>query len=131
MVRILSWLPMDMLRDIDKRRNADPWDLADRNFVSRYNAAMDRIGENARYLCEHYPEQMDLFIDLVNSPDFEISCCCAHLLYRMKASTVEQKQLALSVLKKLMNHPDAPDLTKFGMSINIKRWEVELAEQSP
>lgn len=118
-----------ILRDIEKRRNVDPWNFADRNFVRRYNAAMNRIKENAYYLCEHYPEHMDLFIDLVNSPDFEIACHCAHLLYGMKNSTVEQKRLALSVVKRLVNHPDAPELTKFGMCENIRVWEAELAEQ--
>ena len=119
-----------ILRDIDKRRNVDPLNFGDRNFVRRYNAAMDRFKENAYYLCEHYPEQMDLFIELVNSNDFETACHCAHLLYGMKNSTIEQKRLALSVVKRLVNHPDAPELTVFGMCANIRKWEAELAEQN-
>lgn len=117
-----------ILRDIEKRRVVKPMDLADRNILRRYNAAMDRIKENADYLCEHHPGQMDLFINLVNSSDFSIACTCAHLLYGMKSSTIVQKQLALSVVKKLMDHPDAPELTKFGMRLNIQTWEAEMAE---
>lgn len=119
-----------ILRDIDKRRNVNPMDYADRNFVRRYNAAMDRVKANANYFFEHYPDQMDLFIELVNSPDYDIACHCAHMLYGMKNSTVEQKRLALSVVKRLVNHPDAPELSRYIMSINVKRWETELAEQS-
>lgn len=118
-----------ILRDIEKRRNIPPLDFADRNVVRRYNAAMDRIKDNADYFFEHYPDQMGLFIDLVNSSDYDIASHCAHLLYGMKNSTIEQKRLALSVVKKLVNHPDAPELSKYCMSINIKRWEAELAEQ--
>lgn len=121
---------MRILRDIEKRRNIPPLDFADRNVVRRYNAAMDRIKENANYFFEHYPDQMDLFIDLVNSPDYAIACHCAHMLYGRKDSTIEQKRLALSVVKKLINHPDAPELSRYGMSLNVQQWETELAEQS-
>ncbi len=117
-----------ILRDIDKRRDVHPLDFADRNVVRRYNAAMDRIIENANYLFENYPDQTGLFLDLVNSSDYSIASHCAHLLYGMKNSTLEQKKLALSVVKKLVNHPDAPELSKYGMSINISTWEAELAE---
>lgn len=119
-----------ILRDIEKRRNVHPLDFADRNVVRRYNAAMDRIKDNADYFFDHHSDQMGLFIDLVNSSDYDIACHCAHLLYGMKNSTIEQKRLALSVVKKLVNHPDAPELSRYGMSINVKRWEAELAEQS-
>ena len=48
----------------------------------------------------------------------------------MKNSTLEQKQLALSTLKRLMDHPDGHELTKLGMSANIRRWEAELDNQA-
>lgn len=119
-----------IVRDIEKRRNAHPLDFADSNFVRRYNAAMDRIKENAYYLNEHYPDQMNLFINLVNSPDPLIASHCAPLLYGMKSSTIEQKRLALSVVKKLVAHPDVPELSKYGMLMNIRQWEAEMEIQS-
>ena len=116
-----------IVRDIDKRRNVNPRDYADRNFVRRYNAAMNRICENANYLFEHHPDQIGLYIDLVNSDDFSTACTCAHLLYGMKNNTMEHKILALSVVKKLIFHPDAPELTRYGMCMNVKKWEEELS----
>jgi hypothetical protein len=41
-----------ILRDIDKRREVD---LADKNAVRRYNAAMDRIVKNMEYIDAHFP----------------------------------------------------------------------------
>lgn len=119
-----------ILRDIEKRRNVHPMDFQDRNFVRRYNAAMDRIKENVDYLNEHHPDQMDLFINLVNSPDPLIASHCAHLLYGMEGSTMEQKRLALAVLKRLINHPDISEPSRCGMLMNIKQWEAEMEIQS-
>ena len=116
-----------IVQNIEKRRNMQPIDYSDRNAVRRYNAAMDRIIENVDYLSEHYPEDIDLLVNLANSPDCAIAVCCAHLLYNAKNSTNEHRHIALSVLKRLVNHPDVPELTRYGISINIKQWETDLA----
>ena len=115
-----------ILRDIDKRRNISPMDYADRNAVRRYNAAMDRILENACYLWNHYPDQRDLFIDLVRSSDCFVASHCAHILYGIPDATVEHKRLALTIVKELIENPNLPELSRVGMSMNIKRWEEEL-----
>ena len=119
-----------ILRDIDKRRCINPMDYADRNFVRRYNAAMDRIVENAHYLWDNYPDQRELFLELVCSSDYIIAAHCAHVLYGMKDSAIEHKRLALAVVKKLVDHPEMPDISRFAMSLNIKQWEAELGGSS-
>lgn len=120
-----------ILRDIEKRRNPHPMDFADRNFVRRYNAAMDRIVESANYLCEYYPNQMDLYMELVHHSDYEISATCTSILFQLKCATKEQKLAAITSAKRLACHPDADDIAKeFGWPMNIKRWEAEMAETS-
>lgn len=116
-----------ILTDIEKRRTVN---YADRNSVRRYNAAMDRIKDNAQILWDNYPDQRDMLINLIYSTDYYIASHCAHIVYGMKDSTREQKKLVLARVKELIHHPDAPELSKYGMLINIERWEAELAEKS-
>lgn len=118
-----------ILRDIEKRKNTSIIDFDNRNVLRRYNAAMNRIIENANYLWENYPEQRDRLIDLMYSTDCYVASHCAHIVYGMKDSSVAQKKLALSVVKKLATHPDVPELSKYGMMLNIKYWEAELKIQ--
>lgn len=118
-----------ILRDIEKRRDMEQsMDYGDRNAVRRYNAAMERIYSNAHYLGEHYPDEIYLLVDLANSPDMKISICCAHILYRVTNATVEHKRIALSVLKKQVNNPEVPELTRFGICANVEQWEAELGK---
>ena len=62
-----------ILKDIDKRKTVN---YADKNSVRRYNAAMDRIIVKANYLCDNYPDKMNLFISLLDHPDYDICSTC-------------------------------------------------------
>lgn len=114
-----------ILRDIEKRRSVD---YADKKSVRRYNAAIDRIMENANYLCDNYPDQMELFIALVRSPDYSISATCTSILYYLHGSTLEFKRIALGSARQLLLHPDANEVEQFIWRVNIQRWEAELTD---
>ena len=117
-----------ILRDIEKRRSIDPADFSNRNLVRRYNAAMDRIRENAHFLWTHYPDQRELFVQLVRLSDCDISSHCAHILYGMPDATIEHKRIALATLRELVENPELPEPSRFGISLNIKRWEAEMSK---
>lgn len=114
-----------ILRDIEKRRSVN---YADKNSVRRYNAAIDRIFENANYLCDNYPDEMDLFMQLVNHPDYSISATCTSTLHSLSNASPEQKKAAICSAKRLLAHPDANEVDRFGWRVNIQRWEDELTD---
>lgn len=113
-----------ILRDIDKRRIVD---YTDRNSVRQYNAAMDRIIKTANYLCDYFPDQMDLFIELVNHSDYIISATCTGILFGLRNSTKAHKLAALMSARRLLVHPEANELEReFYWPSNIAKWEAEL-----
>lgn len=115
-----------ILNDIEKRRSVD---YADRNSVRRYNAAMDRIIKNANILCDHFPDQMDLFIELVNHPDYQISATCTSILFGLRSSTKLHKLEALASARRLLVHPDADEIARMLIwPTNIAQWEAKMGK---
>ena len=112
-----------ILKDIDKRKTVN---YADKNSVRRYNAAMDRIVERANYLCNNYPDKMDLLTALLYHSDYHIASTCTAVLFGLQNATKEHKFAALASAKQLMNHPDINELDLFILTVNIERWETEL-----
>lgn len=116
-----------ILRDMEKRKNVD---YADKNSVRRYNNAFDRMIQNANYLFDHYPEQTDLFMELVNHSDYWIAGHCTSILPQLHNCTKEQKLAAIRSAKRLLTHPDADDIAQMAWQVNIERWEAELSEDA-
>lgn len=115
-----------ILNDIEKRRYVD---FTDRNSIRRYNAAMDRIIKNANYFCEHFPDQMDMYLKLVDHPDYQISATFTAILFGLRGSTKTHKLAALASARKLLLHPDADEIAKmYYWPYNIAKWEAELAQ---
>ena len=112
-----------ILKDIDKRKTVN---YADKNSVRRYNAAMDRIIERANYLCNNYPEKMDLLTALLSHSDYHIASTCTAVLFGLQNATKEYKLAALASAKRLLTHPDINELDSFIWTVNIERWETEL-----
>ena len=112
-----------ILKDIDKRRTVD---YADKNSVRRYNAAMDRIIERANYLCDNYPDKMELLIALLDHPDFQISETCTAILFGLHNATKEHKSAALHSARQLLLHPDMDGLREMIWKVNIERWEARM-----
>ena len=119
-----------ILRDVAKRKKTNILEFDNRNVVRRYNAAMERIIENANYLCEHYPGQMDMYMELVNHPDYETAATCTTVLFRLKSGTREHKLAAIESARRLLNLAEEDSIAKYAWSVNIDRWEREMAAQA-
>lgn len=114
-----------ILRDIDKRRTVD---YADKNSVRRYNAAMDRIVSRANFICEHYPDKMELLVTLLDHPDYQIAATCTSVLFGLRSATKEHKLAAIKAARRLLLRPELSDMEKFIWTTNIDRWETEIAK---
>lgn len=114
---------MHILQDIEKRRTVD---YSDGNSVRRYNAAMDRIIEKANYLCDNYPDRMELFIALLGHSDYQIAGTCTSVLFGLHNATREHKLAALNSAKQLQLRPDLDATRAFVWSVNAERWQAEI-----
>lgn len=112
-----------ILKDIERRRFVD---YSDKNSVRRYNTAFDRIIEKANYICENYPEKMELFIALLDHPDYFVAATCTSILYGLRNATKEHKHAAIASAKRLCIHPAASEHERIIWSVNIERWEANL-----
>ena len=115
-----------ILQDIEKRREVD---YGDKNSVRRYNAAMDRLMKNVEYFYNNYPDQMDMFFQYLDHPEYDIAATFTSALHHLHGATRTQKQIAIQSAKRLINHPCADDIARFAWSVNIQRWEEELEEE--
>lgn len=111
-----------ILEDIEKRKTVD---YADKNSVRRYNAGMDRIIERGNYLCDNYPDKMELLIVLLDHPDNDIASTCTGLLFNLRNATREHKLAAFISAKKLLCR-ELNEIDRYGWTLNIKLWEDEL-----
>jgi hypothetical protein len=117
----------DYLEQIEKRKNVD---YADKASVRRFNAAYDKCFQLAEYIDDHYPEQLDRFVALLEHSDIYVVSHCAPMLIRLNNTTIEQKRKALETCKSFLNHPMIDEVTKLGFSLSIPKWEEELRTQS-
>ena len=114
-----------ILRDIDKRRTVD---YADKNSVRRYNAAMDRIVSRANFICENYPDKMELLVTLLDHPDYQIAATCTSVLFGLRSATKEHKLAAIKAARRFLLRPELSDMEIFIWTTNIDRWETEIAK---
>lgn len=115
------------LEQVEKRKNVD---YADKASVRKFNAAYDKCFKYAKYIDEHYPEQLDLLVALLEHPDTDVVRHCAPMLFRLNNTTKEHKQKAIEASKKLIQHPQVDDVNKFAIAHNVAKWEEELYDQS-
>lgn len=114
---------MRILRDIEKRKTVD---YIDKNSVRRYNAAYDRIIENANYLCDNYPEKMELFVALLDHPDYAVAGTCTSVLFGLRNATREHKIIAIASARRLLLRSDLDWHGKIIWPVNIERWEANV-----
>jgi hypothetical protein len=114
-----------IMKDIEKRKTVD---YADKNSVRRYNAGMDRIKERANYLCDNYPDKMDLFTALLDHPDYSVAATCTSILFSLRNATREHRLAALASAKKMFDR-ELNAIHEFMWQVNIERWEKKLLEE--
>ena len=115
----------NILKDTEKRKTVD---YGDRASVRRFNAAMDRIHANLDYIDEHFPEQINLVIALLDFPEIEVSLVCAIRLLRFRNATTEQRQKALQTIQRVRDDPDTDNITRFALTIDFPKYERQANE---
>ena len=119
---------MDIILECIKQR--EHVNYSDRISVKHFNAAYDRIFKNMQYIDIHYPTKLDLVMELlqVSAPDF--ICHCAPMFFRLKHSTYQQKLVALTAIKNVIEEDQMSPLDKLGFSESIKDWETQLVKEA-
>ena len=118
---------MDIIMESIKQR--EHVDYSDRTSVKHFNAAYDRIFKNMQYIDTHYPDKLDLVIELLQTSAPDFICHCAPMFFRLKHSTYQQKLVALTAIKNVMEKDQMSPLDKLGFSESIKDWETQLARE--
>jgi hypothetical protein len=114
-----------ILRDIDKRREVD---LANKNSVRRFNAAMDRIVKNMEYIDAHFSDQFCKLTDLLDHPDQKVVDNCMGIMFRLNNCPVEIKRKIIEIAKQRLNDSSIHGSDKRIISWNIRKWEDELKQ---
>lgn len=127
MTKPLECCIADILDDIEYRKNVD---FGNRSAVRQYNAAMDRIYENARYIDKTYPERLDEFLLLLEHPDLNVVRTCIPIIFKLQNSTHNQKKVAISVAQRLLFDDRIHRADKRLISWNIKQWISNLENTS-
>jgi hypothetical protein len=75
-----------ILKNIDKRKDVD---YGSRLSVRRFNAAYDRILENARYIDRHYPNALGSLMELIYHQDIFVVEHCAPIILALDHESEE------------------------------------------
>lgn len=122
-LRSLEYCLNGFFREVEKRRYVN---TADRNAVRRYNAAYDRAIKHVRYIDEHYPESINVLIELLDHPDIQVVQHIAPMLLTLNNTTMEHKEMALQAIKRIIAAPETDPLDRFGFQCALPQWEKEL-----
>lgn len=116
----------NILKDAEKRKTVD---YGDRASVRRFNAAIDRIHANLDYIDEHFPEQINLVIALLDSSESKVSLICAIRLLQFRNATTEQRQKALQTIRRIMDNPSTDKITRFALEHDFSEYEKMVNER--
>ena len=116
-----------ILKSIEQRRSVD---YGNRLSVRRFNAAYDKILENARYIDSHYPSQIDAIMKLLYHHDVDVISHCAPIILTLCNSTIEQKREAINVIKLLLTSDKLSKGDKLGFSMSLESWEKRLVKMT-
>ena len=119
---------MDIIMECIKQRECV--DYSKSISVKHYNAAYDRMFMNMQYIDTHYPEKLDLVIESLHNESPDFICHCAPMFFRLKHSTYQQKLVALTAIKNVIEEDQMSPLDKLGFSESIKDWETQLAKEA-
>lgn len=111
-----------MLTQIEKRKKVDYGSMAS---VRQFNAAYHKCFRYAKYIDEHYPDEIDVLLDLCNHPDIDVVSHCAPMVLRLKNATNEQKMKALDTIRGLTQDSRLDSVSRCGFSLSLKQWEKE------
>ena len=112
-----------ILIDIEKRKTVD---YTDKKSIRRYNAAMDRIVSNIKYIENNCPSCIESIIDFLNNPDQAVSGTFASLIFNMKNATLEHKMKCLSTAKSIINNSQTSSLNRVGWQYRARQMEDEI-----
>lgn len=110
----------DILKDIELRKNVD---YGDRASVRRYNAAMNRIVKNAKWIDQNCPERFDELTKLLIHPDVTVVRHMAPIIFGLSGSTISHKRMVIQVSYHLLNNPYIDPASKMMIKANIEKWE--------
>lgn len=105
-----------ILKDIDRRRAVD---YGDKNSVRRYNAAMERIIRNAKYIDAHFPEELEKFVELCDHPDVFIVDHCTDIVFMLDNTTYAHKVRSFNAMCRRLNDKENTTIDTFIISQNI------------
>lgn len=112
-----------MLEDIERRKTVE---YSDKKSVRAYNAAMDRIYKNGRYINAVYPEKLYLLIELLSSKDVKVILTVATLIQRLPNTTREHRIASIQAVKKLLSSDVLDPVEVLGCTWNVEEWERNL-----
>ena len=95
-------------------------DYSDRQSVRKFNTAYDKCLKYVIMIDKLYPEMIGVFCEKVMTSDWRTIALCAPMILQLETPTHEQKCLAVSSIKSLLDNPDVDGLVKCGFSMNFK-----------
>ena len=116
-----------ILKNIDKRKEVD---YGSRISVRRFNAAYDRILENARYIDHHHPNALGSLMELIYHQDIFVVEHCAPIILALDHSTLAQKWEAIGVIRALTVDERLSSGDRLGFSMSLEDWEAKLKKQT-
>ena len=114
-----------ILQDIERRKIVD---FGDKRSVRAYNAAMDRIYKNGRYIDAMYPEKLNLLVKLLHNEDVKVVLTIATLVQHLHNTTREHRMASIHAVKNLLSADVLNPVEVLGCTWNIEEWERNLAE---
>ena len=116
-----------ILKNIEKRKEVD---YGSRLSVRRFNAAYDRIFENAQYIDIHYPDAIGSLMKLIYHQDILVVAHCAPIILALDHSTLAQKWEAIEVVRALTVDDRLSSGDRMGFSMSLETWEAKLQKQA-
>lgn len=116
-----------IMENIEQRKAVD---YGDKKSVRRYNASMNAIIHNLEYIDIHFPEQFSKVIMLLEHPDQNVVRHCVPTIFRLKHTSIEQKQRIIDISKAWLADPQIDQVSKLYIADNVARWESVLTNLS-
>ena len=104
-------------------------DYASSLSVRRYNAAYVRCANNLLYIDQHYPNEIDTVMKLLDHSDYEVVLHCAPIILRFNNCSLSNKWKAIDRIKEVLRIYDVGKAERSAWKISLEKWEKELGER--
>lgn len=101
-------------------------DYANPLSVRRFNAAYDRCANNMLYIDKHYPNEIDVVMELLNHSDYDVVLHCAPIILRFKNCSALYKWKAIDRIKEVLRTHDISKADRLGWELSLRNWEQNL-----